>query len=888
MAWPDDLLRSIDKASAGCVVIVEGEVGSGKTALLGDLARQRGASLQVRGVAFDQDRPYAALLRAIRRTLTTQPPGDEAAALEADAGAERPSDVEALLHRTVDTADWPVTVDDAHLLDEASLFALARYSADTETRPVPVVAAMLPHRSSPGVAALREAAGTTIRLAPISANDAAGIVAQARPDLASSAWGDALHRFTGGRAGHVLAVATTLDERASPPEQDVLPVPPQIEQALHRALRRHGSPTRHVAVALAVLGALASVPRVAQVTGLSPADVDLSLEALGADGLLAAAPGPRLASPLIAAAVGAVAPPSVRARLARRSARVSADSGAPAGAVAGLLLDAPPHHEAWAVNVLVEAAATAERRGELRMASRCYERALAEPPGRGRRREVLTALGRVDALLGREPAANYLREAYELAIDPDERARLALDLARALATHGNDGAAAETLGQALRDEWPSSQLRHDLEAAIRALQRPAPTRAPSRWRPLPDASAAARVQAAYEAFLRGEPTTTLRRVLGAVAFGDIAPLRDEPNGLGVQHAVEILVGIEDHDAAERLLAAAEQAVGEARVTAFTGATATLRATIAAARGDLPRALDLAQQAVDVLDRTGGQQAPRARALLALVALHQDRRDVARAVLARHVEPENTVAFARFSYARGRLATAQEQWDRAREELRHAGDVGAAIGLVNPAVLPWRSALALVERRRGRPHLARELATEERSLADRFCAAGPRIVAITAAATLSEHDRAVALLAEAQELGTAATALASARAAVHHGAALRRTGARRAAITRLQDARDCAASMGARGLQRLADEELLAAGAGNTRAGTAHGTGALTPSERRVADLVATGLTNREVAGRLYVSVKAVEFHLSNVYTKLRIRSRRELPAALDAMPRGSA
>jgi ATP/maltotriose-dependent transcriptional regulator MalT len=56
--------------------------------------------------------------------------------------------------------------------------------------------------------------------------------------------------------------------------------------------------------------------------------------------------------------------------------------------------------------------------------------------------------------------------------------------------------------------------------------------------------------------------------------------------------------------------------------------------------------------------------------------------------------------------------------------------------------------------------------------------------------------------------------------------------------------------------------------------------ALTASERRVARLAATGLTNRQIAGELLVTVKAVEWHLSHVYRKLGIRSRSALPRSL--------
>jgi DNA-binding NarL/FixJ family response regulator len=57
---------------------------------------------------------------------------------------------------------------------------------------------------------------------------------------------------------------------------------------------------------------------------------------------------------------------------------------------------------------------------------------------------------------------------------------------------------------------------------------------------------------------------------------------------------------------------------------------------------------------------------------------------------------------------------------------------------------------------------------------------------------------------------------------------------------------------------------------------------LTNREQDVASLVAKGLTNREVAAQLYVSSKAVEYHLRNIFGKLGISSRNDLPAALFA------
>lgn len=56
---------------------------------------------------------------------------------------------------------------------------------------------------------------------------------------------------------------------------------------------------------------------------------------------------------------------------------------------------------------------------------------------------------------------------------------------------------------------------------------------------------------------------------------------------------------------------------------------------------------------------------------------------------------------------------------------------------------------------------------------------------------------------------------------------------------------------------------------------------LTEREHTIAHLAAQGLTNGEIAGKLYVSTKTVEYHLSNVYTKLSLTSRRQLPAVLN-------
>ena len=64
------------------------------------------------------------------------------------------------------------------------------------------------------------------------------------------------------------------------------------------------------------------------------------------------------------------------------------------------------------------------------------------------------------------------------------------------------------------------------------------------------------------------------------------------------------------------------------------------------------------------------------------------------------------------------------------------------------------------------------------------------------------------------------------------------------------------------------------------AGRAPSPDVLTPTERRVAELVAEGHSNKQVAARLFVTVRAVEANLTRIYGKLGIRSRTELARLL--------
>ncbi len=98
---------------------------------------------------------------------------------------------------------------------------------------------------------------------------------------------------------------------------------------------------------------------------------------------------------------------------------------------------------------------------------------------------------------------------------------------------------------------------------------------------------------------------------------------------------------------------------------------------------------------------------------------------------------------------------------------------------------------------------------------------------------------------------------------------RRRKARQQSRDALARARELAAEMGHRPLLAEIEQELPRVAA--ERAG-----GELTATERRVADLIAGGATNRDAAAALFVSVRTIETHVASVYRKLGVRTRAEL------------
>ena len=218
----------------------------------------------------------------------------------------------------------------------------------------------------------------------------------------------------------------------------------------------------------------------------------------------------------------------------------------------------------------------------------------------------------------------------------------------------------------------------------------------------------------------------------------------------------------------------------------------------------------------------------------------------------------------------------------RRELRSLGENISALRIGNSAFYDWRPYLALalhaVERRDEALACAIESLDRERVWnAPQDVGAALRTLGLIEGGASGEK-----LLREAVDvLEGAQWRLEHAKALVELGAALRRGNKRSEAREYLRRGVERAHRLGATALEERAQTELAATGARPRRL-MLSGLDSLTPSERRVAEMAADNMTNKDIAQALFVTPKTVEVHLSSVYRKLQISSRAQVPEALTA------
>lgn len=301
------------------------------------------------------------------------------------------------------------------------------------------------------------------------------------------------------------------------------------------------------------------------------------------------------------------------------------------------------------------------------------------------------------------------------------------------------------------------------------------------------------------------------------------------------------------------------------------------AALEIASGNLAAAAELADEGVEAAADAGNAQAvawlgypvgivqshlgdaPRARDaanLLRARAAQQDGRS--RLVMAHHVLGVLALASGAPSVALVALAPA----------LRMMREIGVRLPSVVPVLPDAIEAVALA----GDRGLAGQLSAELAELASDLHQPWIDAAAVRGrgmAALVGRADAAGPLADAARRFDELGYRVDAARTLLQLGRALRRSGRRNAAADTLADARRRFAGMGAEPWVMQADAELERVAPGRERA-------ELTPTEARIATMVAAGLRNREIAAQLYVSVATVEAHLTRMYRKLGVRSRTEL------------
>jgi len=912
---------------AGRLVVVEGPPGIGKTRLLATaraLAADAGLeALWGRGGEFEREFPYG-VARQLFEPLLGRFDASEllagAASLAAplldpryDGPGSGPDGSFATAHglywMLVNlTASRPVlvAVDDLHWVDPPTLRFLSYLQRRLDGLGVVLATGLRPGEATTGdpppAAVIDDPGRLVLRPRPLTGAATARYVESTLDHDVDPAFADACHRASGGNPLLLRELLIALRAEGVAPAADRAPAVHAVgSQALAGRVRlrltRLGPHAAALAAAAAVLGdgaALRTATELARLAGEASAEAIDRLareDVLRLDGA-----GVAFSHPIVRAAVYDDLGPEARARLHAEAARLLAAVGAAPEQVAAHLLHAPPAGDAWAVAELRRAARRSLAEGAADAAAASLRRALAEPPPAADRPAVLLELG-VAELRSRPPAAiEPLERALGATADPDQRAEATLELSRALTAAGRIQDGVDALGRALDDLRASPERLARLEAEMIGLSRFLPElyefaverleriRLPLRpdGEPLSTGEAMLLANVASQAVRGGER----REHAIAVARHALAGgrLLEELTSPAYAIAIQALAWSDELEAA---LALYDEGLADARargaISRFSLGCA-FRAGVALRLGLLAEAEADALESLDAVDAEGIHVA-RFWATAFLVDSLLERGLLAEA--AARLDPlpiSDHPAGAYYLHAaresRARLRLAQGRAAEAAHDLLALGRDLEAIGIANPSITPWRSLAATALTRTDQPDRARALVDEEVTLARRWGAPRAIGIALRAQGLATGGADGLALLAEAVAvLERSPARLEHARALTDLGAALRRASRRVDAREPLRRALEIANTCGATALADTARTELVASGA-KPRRQALSGTGSLTPSERRVALLAAEGMTNRDIAQRLFVTPKTVEVHLSSAYRKLDIGSRTQLAAAL--------
>ena len=882
-------LRAVLDAPATwpAAVLLEGEAGAGKTALWTAavaLARDR-LVLRARPSGAEAQLAFSALgdlLDGVPEAIVRELPGLQRRALEAAllVGDEEQPDADlravavavlSVLRRLAGERPVLVAVDDEQWLDGPSAAALT--FALRRLRGEPVLA-LLARRTAGAAepvvglaAALEPARLQRIPVGPLELEplrrllEATLGVSWTRPVLVR------IHATSGGNPLYALELARALARGDTA-------VPATLRGLLSDRLSRLPSS----AVDLLAVAAACDQPDVAVLAAAAGRDVSGDLDAAVADGIVVfEGRRMRFAHPLLAAVAHAAVPERRRREIHRRLAEVLRE---PEQRAIHLALAASGADERTA-RVLAAAAERAHARGATLTAADLAQHALRLTPGDHASETSRRALAAADYLFaagGSDAARATLEREAAAAPAGAPRAEALVRLAL-LDSYDGELASARAHAVAALEEGGAEPA---LEIVIRRRLAMVHLLLGELAAAEPHAEAALRLAEAHagaDVIAQARANLTCLRVfLGRLPVGEAVdelagagqvagPASIDDSPVAIRSLLQMYAG--DLDGARTGLDACIDVAAERGDESSLAGLLFCRAELECRAGRFGDAAVLAERGLEASTQTG-QRLTRSVSLFAkgLATAYLGREREARAC----TEEGMAIAVA----AGHRFAEAQNLWALGQLELslgRHA-EAAAALGRVlaigAAAELRLSSVLPVVadavEAQLGSGDLEGAAARLDDG------PAGPessRAEALVRAAR-GEPEAAARMLEAALEAGGSRSAFATGRMQLALGQVLRRARSKAPARAALTKAVERFSECGAVLWQARAVAELGRIG------GRGPATTTLTPTERRVAELVALGGSNKAVAATLFVTVGTVEAHLSRIYAKLGVRSRAEL------------
>jgi DNA-binding CsgD family transcriptional regulator len=884
----EQVLDAARRGASG-VLVLRGEAGIGKTALLEYASSVAGEGMRVvrtRGIESESELSFAGLLDLVRPLLPQLDllPERQSAALRSALALETAEATDrfavyagtlGLLAAAAEEQPLLALIDDGHWLDQASADALAFVSRRIRSDRIAVLWAMRDgeptHVSTEG---LRER-----RLDGVDPDAALELVARAAGDVAP----EAARTLVGMANGNPLAllelpgILTESQREGREPLEHPLAMTPALQNTFGRRVEQLPEATRMVLLVAAANDSaeLATIARALDVLKLDFVDVEPAERA----GLVSVGDGRfEFRHPLVRAAVYATADAAGRRQAHRALAEALLDARAQARrAWHRALATVEPDED---VAAELEATALRSQRGS-HAAARAYEQAARlTPEDEARARRLLAAAREWDEAGRNDAAKRLLEDASDVTANPALLAGIEHLLGRILWAQG----------EAKR----ASQL---LERAAVRVEEADPERAALILADAADASLArnpARAEdAARRAWELGRSGQADTQIWVALRYADVLGWRAEveqatelwlhaatiPPGddLRTRYAVgEALFSAGEDDRARELL---EETIETARAAGALGLLPSalhVLSLVELRRGRLAAAAEAAAEAHE-LARALAQTGERLTAVTALAWVESllGREAECREHIREAGELKTRLGSETYSnVAEGMLELARGRFNEAlRHFLTHAQELDPRVEA--DAIAPRSFVPSLVEAaiRSGRGDEARDFLDRYHTVAERSGRPSALAPALRCRALFDSAD---GPFEEAlREHARWENRFELARTQLAYGERLRRRKQRAAARVQLRNARAGFEKVGAAVWAERARTELQATGE-RARRRDPSTLDVLTPQELRVARLVATGLTNREVGERLFLSPKTIETHLGHVFRKTGVRTRAEL------------